>query len=333
MNNIKIICDFRENYPSYCEQHHYNDHQDKDTFVRIKNAICNLGYNCEIFGGVQELLFAINRNESFPNTIFLNLSDGMSQNYSRVQVPVLCDILGVKYSGSGPFEVALTTNKYYSQLAVENIGINVPKAILITKNDILDIAKIVDINFPIIVKPNSAGSSIGITPKNYCSNKDEVKQIVRKLLNDFDELIVEQYIPGYDVTNFIIGNSPEFYLNEVLVAQHHNKVFFDTEAISYEDYARNQTSHVMASKYLDKILIERIKQATKDIIEELKVNDIARIDYRVTDKGSIYFLEINTVPAIHMNSQVGAICHGIEISFEEFLKRYIETVLKRMDNI
>ena len=126
MEKIEILCDYQENFESESNDGHINDHQTKETFIEIEKAIKLLGYPCEIFGGVPELLLAQNSKMDLKNKIFLNLSDGLSHQYSRVQIPILCDILGVKYSGGNPFTVALTSNKFYTKLAVEKMGVPVP---------------------------------------------------------------------------------------------------------------------------------------------------------------------------------------------------------------
>ena len=101
-----LICDFREglkNYASHTETNLYNDHPSQKNIYEIIDSIRSLGYECEYFGGIPELIHAIESKQQFNNCIFLNFTDGMDQKYSRVQAPALLDILNVPYSGSGVF--------------------------------------------------------------------------------------------------------------------------------------------------------------------------------------------------------------------------------------
>ena len=228
----KILCDYSENFASKSELGLINDHQDQKTFEEINAAIKDCGYHCEIFGGVPELLQAYENQLTFnKNIIFINLSDGMDQKYSRVQIPVLCDMLHLQYSGGGTFEIALTSNKYYTSMALREYGIQTPKSILLTHMD--------NFNIPFqgkyMVKPNSEGSSIGISQKSICKNKEIAKHQVCNLLSSYSEVLIEEYIPGYDVTCFIIGNE-DILLDEVLAIKHHNKLFFDNEVLGNEEH-------------------------------------------------------------------------------------------------
>ncbi len=333
MYEFKIICDFRENFESKTEIGFFNDHQDRDTFERINQAIINLGYNSKIWGGVPELGKAYAENKKFnSNTIFINLSDGLNTPYSRIQIPVFCDLLNLKYSGSGPFEVALATNKYYTNLAVKRLEYNTPKDILINP-EYTNIDKIKIEKFPIIIKPNCEGSSLGISNKSVCYDYDQMYEYFKEFGNAFPEFLIEEYIPGYDVTNFVIGNEGDISLNELLVIQHHDKTIFTSEVLGVSDHINQSRKFLSAEQYLSADLISKVKNESETIMKGLQIKDICRIDYRITEKGDIYFLEINTVPAIHENSQVGAICKNKNITFSEFISIFINTILKRFNHV
>lgn len=97
-----LISDFREDYPSTLSEDNilFNDHPKRESIFEIIEIIQNLGYDCEYFGGIKDLINAVNSNMKFKDSFFINLTDGMSQEYARVQAPVLLEILNVPYSGS-----------------------------------------------------------------------------------------------------------------------------------------------------------------------------------------------------------------------------------------
>lgn len=326
--NYKLLCDFSENYCSKTETGHINDHQSKETFEQINEAINNLGYDCDIFGGVPELLRAYDNRELLDNNdIFINLSDGTDKKYSRVQIPILCDLLDLKYSGGGTFETALTSNKFYSSLAVKNNGLLAPKNFLITKPQ--DI-KLIDFG-KYIVKPNSEGSSIGITSKSVCCTPLELENQIKFLLKSFSEVLVEEYISGYDSTCFVIGNET-IYLCEPLLIRHHNKLIFQNEVMGYEDHINKTREFLPCKNLLPQYAIENIKKISVQIKNLFNINDFCRIDYRIAPNYDIYFLEINTVPAISKQSQVGVICNNLNISFEEFLNKIVISITERINH-
>lgn len=333
MKKIYIVCDFRENFPSKTPDGKilFNDHPRKGSVEEIKNSYCKLGYNCEIFGGVPELLRAIDSKQHFENCLFINMSDGLTQTYSRVQIPILCEILGVDYSGSDPFVVALMTNKHYSKLAVKEAGFLVPEGTTVSKRNLNSVISGLDkISFPVMLKPNTEGSSVGITLKNVCFSKDEVLPLLCKLIEEFNEVEMEAYIPGYEITNFLIGNPGDIVLNEVLGVKHHEKILFDREVITLMDNANKSTSYYMADEFFEKKVIEKIKSTTEEIAKTIGVKDILRIDYRLTEEQELYFLEINSVPRVSSTSEIGFICQERNISYENILKQYVDAIERRI---
>lgn len=325
----KIICDYCENFAAKADLGHINDHQTKETFFVIEEAIRRKGYDCEIFGGVPELIEAYYDKKTFPNTIFINLSDGTDKRYSRVQIPILCDLLDLNYSGSGTFETALTTNKYYASLAVKDHHFLAPENFLISKSS--DLKYILD-NQLYIVKPNNEGSSLGISEQSVSANKAFVIKQANNLLKDFPEVLVEEYIAGYDVTCFVIGNK-KILLNEPLVIKHHGKTFFDKEVMGYAEHAQKTRSFVSCEPYLSASTIDRVREMSIRIKNLFHVYDFCRIDYRITANDQIYFLEINTVPAISPDSQAGVICKNLHISFDEFMEQILLTTKNRFNHV
>ena len=334
MQKIALICDFRESFPTKDSEGNilFNDHPRKASVEEVCNTLISKGYDCSIFGGVPELINACAKKRHIDmETIYINMSDGLTQTYSRVQIPVLCDMLGLKYSGSGPFEVALMTNKHYSKLAVEEYGILCPKGTIVKKGNGKEVLNY-NWAYPLMIKPNTEGSSIGITQNNVCFSKDHLEKQLSSLLQDFDEILVEEYISGADVTCFLLGNPGNYVFNEALIVQHHGKVFFDKEVMEMADHALKRTSYILAEKILPLETIEQIKQITIKAATALNVHDIVRIDYRVTSDYRIFFLEANTVPRVSITSELGFVCKARGLDYPTVLANYVNSVISRINH-
>lgn len=334
MKKISLICDFRESFPTKDEKGEvlFNDHPRKESVEEIRDTLISKGYNCTIFGGVPELIKAYNGDIEIDNdTIYINMSDGLTQTYSRVQIPILCDMLGIKYSGSGPFEVALATNKHYTKMAVNEAGILCPKGIVArndNKNDVINY----NWKYPVMLKPNTEGSSVGITQDNVCLTNDDLYKCLHHLLREFKEIVVEEYISGADVTCFLLGDFNNYVFNEVLLVEHHGKHFFEKEVMAMEDHAHKRTSYVMAEDILPNETILEIKQTTLKIAKTLNLRDIVRIDYRITPDNEVFFLEANTVPRVSITSELGFICKKRDWDYASVLSNYIETICDRINH-
>lgn len=334
MWEIKLVCDFRESFPTASEDGKilFNDHPRRASVEEVCETLVKQGYHCEIFGGVPELVEAYSRKQTFPEkTLFVNMSDGLTQTYSRVQIPILCDMLGVKYSGSGPFEVALMTNKHYSKLAVSERGILCPKGEIATAQNLLSILD-APWTYPVMTKPNTEGSSVGITQENVCFSRKALRARLEALVSQFPEVVVEEYIPGADVTCFLLGNPGDYVLNEVLLVKHHGKHFFEREVMEMDDHAQKRTAYIMADEILCPQVINQVKAQTLKASEALNAKDIIRIDYRITKDNRIFFLEANTVPRVSNSSELGFVCENKKISYPTLLSNYIEAILRRINH-
>lgn len=326
-----IICDFREDFENLSnETVLFNDHPTKKSIEEICYIINTNGYNCEIFGGVKQLIDAFSQKIDLTNYVFLNMSDGLTQLYSRIQIPMLCEMLNVRYSGSPVFSVALMNNKHYSKLAVSEIHIKSPKGILINNYNHMPINfDSIDISeFPVIVKPNTEGSSIGISKKSICHNIVQLQNIIKNMAN-YKEIIIEKYIPGYEITNLIIGNPGDYRFNEVILTSIDDKIVLLDDVLGIKEKSLKLRKQYPASQFISADLCSKIKNYSIRIFEHFGAKDVARIDYRVTESGEIFFLEINSVPRISSTSECAIISQTYNISFEEILMQYIDAIMKR----
>lgn len=327
-----VICDYRENFKDYsCFNNPflYNDHANKKNIEEIISGIRSLQYECEYFGGIPELIHAVNCNEKFENCIFLNFSDGMEQSYSRIQAPALLDILNVPYSGSDVFPSALMNNKHFCKQALLNYGIFMPKSCIVNKQIPLRTKELCNCKFPLLVKPNCEGSSLGISKSSVCHTFPELEQKVQILINEFEELIVEEFVQGVDVTNYLIGNISNYPINEIICAELFDKSPFAVYG-AIEKQSKLRTLYYNDT-YLQSDLVEKIKQQSVLIAEIIGARDICRIDYRVdVSNNTIYFIEINSAPRFSSTSEVGFIAENRGVHFNDIIKIYLDTVLKRI---
>ena len=101
---IYIVGEYREQFPSKLKERNFNPHPSYSCITDIQKACEEKGLDCIYYGGVYELIHAIDSKEHFDSDVlFFNISDGLTQSYCRIQAPVLLELMGVKYTGSSPF--------------------------------------------------------------------------------------------------------------------------------------------------------------------------------------------------------------------------------------
>jgi len=328
-----MIADFRDNMQAFSiegqQGNSYNDHPTNQNIKTIIDAVVESGFECQYFGGIPELIDSVNMKRCFIDTYFLNFTDGLEQDYSRVQAPVLLDILDVPHSGSSTFPSALMNNKQHTKYALQNIDINIPKSITIKRKSQISKRLLQEFQYPLFIKPNCEGSSIGISKKNICFTYLDIQNNAEGLLTQFSEIIIEEYIMGQDVTNFIIGNPNDYRINDVILAKLHDK---DDYAIygAEEKLCKKRTLYWNDEK-LNPLIVRKIQSLSTDIFEYLGASDVIRIDYRIKkDTDTVYFIEANSMPRFSESSEVGFICQKRNISFSTAVSYYVETFIKRI---
>ncbi len=330
-----LVCDCRENFEKYPLRNQsssfYNDHPSRENMSEILEAMHILGYDCEYFGGIPELIHAIDTHSHFTNCRFINFTDGMDQNYSRVQAPALLEILDVPYSGSGVFASVLMNNKHYCKQALLSHNILMPQSHIINEAIPFCDSMISAWSYPIFVKPNCEGSSLGISNDNVCHNYAELFNMIDKLLNCYDEIIIEEYIVGIDVTNYLIGNFNNYLINDIVIAELNNPSPF--AVYGAEEKHNKLRSLYLNDEKLEQSISQQIKNTSLQIAQIVGANDICRIDYRYNfDTKKYYFLEINSAPRFSSASEIGFIAQKKRTSFSQILNMYITAFNERINH-
>ncbi|GBF33355.1 D-alanine--D-alanine ligase [Desulfocucumis palustris] len=306
--------------------HIYNDHPSKAGLAYIMENLHKLGYLVEYFGGIDDLIRAYENKTVFPdNVLFFNASDGGINSNRKGTSSILLELLNVKYIGSDSCSRLIGGNKHFAKSIVTAHGLTAVPGVLVTKMS--DMER-VDMPYPMFVKPNREGSSIGISQEGFVENREQLYTVVEKLLQSFDDVLVEQYIPGYEVTNFIVGNPEDFRVNEAILCEYKEQIYFDRLVFGLKEKAQRMRTQYMAQSRLEHQIVDKLKVNSEKVFTCLNMRDFARIDYRVNDNG-IYFIEVNGNPVISRTSEMGLICRETGTDFSQILQAIIDTALKR----
>lgn len=326
---LKIICDSREKLNHNANETAYSDHFSKKSIDDIVDIIDSLGYNCHHFGGIYDLLELCNRNISLPNDYFINISDGLFQKNKRLQAPVLLELLDTNYSGSEPFAVALANNKYISKKIVKTeTKVCVPNDYLVVNGQI---NKLNTFNYPIIIKPNDEGSSIGISKDSLVENEIDALKYLNSFTKEFNNALIEEYVSGYEVTSLIIGNEKNEKVYPLLIKVD-NIAYFDNLIMDKQIKMQHKRTYVNPNEYLSTKCITKIISATKSIKKCIGLNDIARVDFRIKKDETIYFIEVNSNPVLSKSSEIGEIEKIYNISISELINSYIKAFINRVQS-
>lgn len=234
------------------------------------------------------------------------------------------DMMGIPYSGSGLYASALSMNKYDCNIILREAGIPVLPSVKIDRTNYMqEVEKVPHrVGFPCIIKPNSSGSSYGIT---IAEDTESMWQEVKKALNYSHEIIVEQFARGVEVTSGIVdykGQTIALPLTEVI---HSGEYFFDTD--SKYDHSRG-VKEITPAKSVTGDLAIMVQEITKKAFRTLKLRGQARADY-IVQENTIYLLEINSIPGMSDSSVLPQQMDALGIDLKEFITDILQNLMRK----
>lgn len=267
-----------------------------------------------------------------PDLIF-NTAEGFWGIGRESFAPVVFEQIRMSYVGSGPYACFLTLDKFLTKQLISAKGIPVPEGVFVSDKSDLDIV-ISDLSYPVFVKPNFEGSSKGITKKSICNNYEELKQYASECLEQFpDGLIIEKYVPGIDVTvPYVAGLG--FNGDGVLDTVEYKGPNGTNNGDWVYDYDLKNVSDekvsVISPANISSESEEMIKRYVQKIVRILGVCDMARVDFRVTPNGEVYFLEVNPLPSLQPGAGLFAATKRLGLDYNATIKAIVLAALKRL---
>ncbi len=141
--------------------------------------------------------------EMRPDFVF-NIAEGEGGRCREAHVPALLEMLGIPYLGSDPLTLCVTLDKAVAKRLVSSEGFPTPRFRTFRSED--EVAGL-DLAYPVIVKPAYEGSSKGVRLASRAFSPADVRKMVSFVTREyFQDAIVEEFIPGPEVTVGLVGN-------------------------------------------------------------------------------------------------------------------------------
>lgn len=229
----------------------------------------------------------------------------------------MLDIFGIRYVFSGVCASALAMDKYKTKIIAKNAGLNISPCVILDKNNQYNIDEIINkLLFPIVVKPNELGSSVGMS---IVKNKRELKDGIKTAFNNCDKIMLEKFIKGREFSVAVIGNNRTVKSMPVIEIIPKASSWFNYDA----KYKIGGSDEICPAKISDKIK-DDLQNLSIKIFQDIGCKDLARVDFILEEKkNKIYFLEINTIPGMTKTSLVPQTAKADGIEFNELLDKLI----------
>ncbi|MBL8038481.1 MAG: D-alanine--D-alanine ligase [Nitrospira sp.] len=234
------------------------------------------------------------------------------------------ETLGIPYTGSGVRASAVGMHKVMTKTLLAAHGVPVPPGTVIRRGDRPSLAKILKeckLQLPIVVKPVSQGSTIGVTVVRRAAQWKEALALAHR----YDpEAMVEGYIPGHEATVSILGtamNGAKVLPAIEIVAP---EGFYDFSA----KYQKGKTQYLCPAPLPTKVL-QRIGDLAYRSYDVLGCEGAVRVDFRITPRGQPYVLEINTVPGMTATSLLPMAAAQVGLGYDDLVERILQSALDR----
>ncbi len=304
----------------------------EETVNALAAAIERLGHRVEKMEVSGPASRTVARLEAFSPDLIFNTAEGRRGRFREAFFPALFEELGFPYTGSDAYALAVTLDKQLSKLILREEGVRTPGWQFVEKVSEL---KSDELHFPVIVKPNYEGSSKGITQDSVAESVDELKRKVAQALEKYPAgVLVEEFIAGRDLTVPFLESvdndfdgvlTPVEYVIDPELTKGRRYSIYDYELKT----TRDQSVSVRAPAVIPEEMSERIRKMARAVIKKLDCKDLGRVDFRLSDAGVPYFLEINALPSLEQGAGIYAAAALEGLHFDGVIDAVIQNAAKR----
>jgi len=310
----------------------------KSSGKAIFQALNSLGYNCTLIDPAygknqpkndEEFFskkdFSKIRNENLIETIDSDLMNKIDLVFLALHgkwgedgiIQSLLELKGIRYTGSGVLSSAISMDKDLSKTIFQKNNVSTPFWTTINKKFNRDeVISIINskFGFPVVIKPNDQGSTVGLS---IVKNNEEILNAIETAFQYADLVVIEEYIPGREMTVAILEEKPLPVLEIIPKSG-----FYDYES----KYTSGMSEYIVPADIPEDIGFNMQQQAIT-AFRSLRCKVYGRVDFRLNDNNKLFCLEVNTLPGMTETSLVPKMAKAVGISFEELIDRIVRNSL------
>jgi D-alanine-D-alanine ligase len=318
---------------TYLDSEDENSKDYEAVVPQVARTLRSLGHRVSVLGAhgdVKRLIAGLSRRR--PDLVF-NLMEMFADNvFGDIPVTGLLDLIGVKYTGSGPGELYLSQDKGLTKKLLAFDGILYPRFAVFSKQQ-GSFETGGNLRMPLFVKPLRSDSSLGIGGKSLVHDAVALMERVTAIRKELDDsALAEEYIEGREFYVGVLGNGQPKALPPIEVdftgfpegvpKVLDSKAKWDEGSQEYKG-----TKSVLAN--LPDELRARLQKVAVDAFRALRVRDYGRVDLRLTDTGDIYVLEVNASCYLERSSEFAMSAAAAGLDYPRLIERIVNLTLER----
>ncbi|MBU2515160.1 methyltransferase domain-containing protein [bacterium] len=313
------------------------DDDDMYTINELKKALSKLpDYKFVFLDQHDTLVKDLIKSKDKTDLVFNLCDEGFNNDATKeLHVPSLLEIFKMPYTGGTPQCLSYCFDKSLVRGVANEMDIPTPHAFFIKPDDTTFIE--LQIDFPVIVKPNFGDSSIGITQNSVCHTLGDLEKallLVRKRVGYDKPILVEKYLTGQDISVGIIGNPPDSYFILPIIEEDYSELPPDLPKIcGYEAKWQPDSPYFKITSIPANISeeTERFLHASCiKLFNRLDCRDYARFDWRLDCNQTPRLLEVNPNPGWCWDGHLAKMANLAGISYGEMLDKIIKAAEERL---
>ncbi|MDW7730866.1 MAG: methyltransferase domain-containing protein [Methanolobus sp.] len=312
------------------------DDDDIYTIDQLKGNLLKMeGYSFKYLDNHDTLISDLTKLKGKVDFVFNLCDEGYSNNPRKeLHVPALLEMFDIPYTGSGPQCLAFCYDKALIRGIAKDLGVPVPEGIVVKAEDSMFE---LPMQFPVIVKPNFGDSSFGLNQHSVCDSYDDVVRAIydiREGLGYDKPILIEEFLPGKDLSIGIIGNPPENYTVLPIIQEDYSELPEELPQVcGYEakwipDSPYWKIRSVPAD--LPRETEEKIIDCSLRLINRLECRDYTRLDWRLDCAGNPKLLEVNPNPGWCWDGHLAKMAHLAGMSYSDMIEHILRSADERI---
>lgn len=284
-------------------------------FEALEKALKYTNRKYYIYNSPDEFIDNISKHKN--DIVFSAIWSGTLSRNRKSLIPAICESYNIDYIGADVYVQTICQDKYLTKLFCKDYNIEIPKGYVF--DDLINFIKITNLTFPLIIKPNCEGSSIGISDKNIVDNYNDAYKLAKKLLKKFKTILIEEYVDGDEVSVCIVGkDSIEFC--EVIALTINGNSYFSHQIWGFE--SKKLGRYDVGRKCVTYDISKQIIEECKKIFLDLGKVDYMRIDGRIKNN-KFYLIELTPDCSLHPECFMANTFYANNMTYNEMIETFI----------
>lgn len=295
--------------------------QISNTVKDIKESLMKKGYMVTLIQATTNLLHDIELIEDLD--VIFNACTGIRSKREQANIVAMLELQDVPFVGSGLSTQILGLHKAISKRIWRARSIPTPRfQVFVTGKEKVHR----NLEYPLIVKPEREGSSLGIDHDSVVHNNKELYKKVMQIIKTYNQpALVEEYLVGREFTVGVLGND-ELEVLPIIEIKYDDS---STDIMTVDIKAEDSLGQDLPAK-LDKDILEKIQADCKSAYRALDCQDFARIDVRMDMNDDPHLIEINTLPGMQRSySDFPKMAKARGYAYEDLIEKLICLSIER----